>query len=105
MKAEWTNTDSLTFGERTKAVLVIDMPIDCAECLFCGWGGRNLDKYVCSLTKEHSEEPHLVGCPLKLMPQKKSHIECSWNAEKIKTTNDFEDGWNACIEEITGETE
>lgn len=48
-----------------KAILITDMPSSCAECQFCGRGGRNLERYVCCLTGEHSEEPHLVGCPLQ----------------------------------------
>lgn len=85
--------------KRMKAILIVDMPSDCAECEFCGFGGRNLEKYVCCLTREHSEEPHLVGCPLKPMP------------EKMKVTKEifidyaclekgYECGWNACLEEL-----
>ena len=84
-----------------KAILVIDMPSDCAECQFCGWGGINLEKYVCCLTKEHSEEPHLVGCPLKPMPEKKEgKKKFSWNCCEYTEFTEFEDGWNACLEEV-----
>ena len=73
-----------------KAILVIDMPTDCASgCpVMCRARGIN-------------HRP--TWCPLKPLPQKKSHIEGSWNAEKNETTNDFENGWNACLEEIRGE--
>lgn len=41
------------------------------------------------------------GCPLKPLPQKQEHREglCS------DYILGFEDGWNDCLEEITGETQ
>lgn len=83
-----------------KAILMIDMPNNCAECQFCGFGGKNLEKYVCCLTREHNKEPHLVGCPLKPMP-KKEEADDNDGWHEI----DFKEGWNACLDEIMGETE
>lgn len=77
-----------------KAILVIDMPKNCDECQFCGRGGRNLERYVCSLTGEHSEDIHLVGCPLKPIPQK---IE-EWETSTFSSS--YEKGWNDCLKEI-----
>ena len=102
-----------------KSILIIDTPNNCSECQFCGWGGRNLEKYVCSLTREHSEEPHLVGCPLKPLP-KKLYVEASQIEDVMHTEMSIDNltakiildtdklfalGWNACLEKITGETE
>lgn len=87
-----------------KAILVIDMPSDCAECQFCGFGGINLEKYVCSLTREHSEGPHIVGCPLKPLPQKK-HNNGGYrviDGTKWFYDSEHDDGWNACLDEILG---
>lgn len=80
-----------------KAILVIDMPNGCDECQFCGFGGKDLEKYVCCLTREHSDDTHMVGCPLKPMPKRFEPTiitdYCLGSA----------DGWNACIDEILGE--
>lgn len=83
-----------------KAVLVIDMPKSCKECFLCGIGGEDLGQYVCSLTGEHSESSHLVGCPLRPLPKKHT-------ARNHNYHNDEEEylGWNDCIDAITGETE
>lgn len=77
-----------------KSILVIDTPKDCAECHFCGFGGRNLEKYVCCLTGEHSESTHLVGCPLKPLP----------NSFGIDIDDPLAIGWNACLNRILGDT-
>lgn len=79
-----------------KAILVIDMPKSCKECFLCGIGGEDLEQYVCSLTGEHSESPHLVGCPLKPLPHK---LQADWY------TDGYKEGFNDCLAEITGETE
>ena len=73
-----------------KAILVIDnMPKNCWKCdLNCVY--KNI--------MDDTKRPE--NCPLKPIPQKKSHKEYSWNAEKIEITNDYEDGWNACLKEI-----
>ena len=79
-----------------KAILLIDMPNDCTECQFCGRGGRNLERYVCCLTREHSEDSHLVGCPLRPLPKEQEHRKglCS------DYILGFEDGWNAYRENL-----
>ena len=83
-----------------KAILLIDKPELCTSCLL----GIYNKKWFCLATNKDIDITDRYNipkrCPLKPMPQKKSHIECSWNAEKIETTNDFEDGWNACLKEI-----
>lgn len=99
MKAEWTNSDLLTTSQTTKAILVIDMPKACADgCpVMCRARGIN-------------HRP--TWCPLKPMPEK------NFDCEPILAVGDtYEDGyrhgeehgyisgWNACIDEILGETE
>lgn len=83
-----------------KAVLVIDMPKSCKECFLCGIGGEDLGQYVCSLTGEHSESPHLVGCPLRPLPNKQETAR-----DEAYSVEDYRIGYNACLAEITGETE
>ena len=87
MKAEWTNSDSLTTSQTTKAILVIDKPKDCFTCEL---GGSK----VC-----------IGGCPLKPMLIKQD----TKSTIGIDLVDSFKDGWNygwnACIDEILGETE
>lgn len=101
MKAEWTNSDSLTTSQTTKAILVIDMPKSCEDCPCWNaddrkdWcGATNVTLTGCDIEKERPS-----WCPLKPMPNKKT----------IFHEYEFEDlmnlGWNACIDEILGETE
>ena len=58
-----------------KVILAIDMPESCKECRFCGFGGLYLEQYVCYLTGDHSEDSHLVGCPLRPLPEKKNEVD------------------------------
>lgn len=80
-----------------KAIIVIDMPKVCGECRasFCG------DVWYCYageyrrplFTENIQEKPS--WCPLRPMPE-----QMSWGH-----TADYIDGYNACLEEILGETE
>ena len=85
-----------------KAILVLDMPSDCAECQFCGFGGKNLEKYVCCLTGEHSEDSHLVGCPLRPLPTDKIGAYANSFAEDYIS---FTEGWDSYEKALIGETE
>ena len=73
-----------------RAILVIDMPTDCIKC--------PLADGFCWNT--FPAKGRADGCPLKSMPQR---------IEQGYPTDDYTigkaDGWNACIDEITGETE
>jgi len=71
-----------------KAILVIDMPTHCGECpVKCRMRGIN----------------HVpTWCPLRPLPHKREPKE-EWLNEYHR--DEFADGWNACIDEITGETE
>lgn len=71
-----------------KAILVIDMPTDCIKCPLA-------DGYCWNTfpTKGRAD-----GCPLRPLPQK---VEMDFN----EYYEGMADGWNACIDEIVGETE
>ena len=79
-----------------KAILVIDMPKRCGDCIChqCGFCLTNFG------TVEMDDKP-AVWCPLKPMPMKQKHKKglCS------DFILGFEDGWNSCVDVITGETE
>ena len=87
-----------------KAILVVDMPSDCNHCQFADFsngqwecnqhkGGRIAESMKISSTPS--------WCPLKPMPQKQ---ETDW-ARGVATNEAYIDGWNDCLDEITGETE
>lgn len=97
MKAEWTNKDSLTSGETTKAVLVVDLPKNCAECKLMYLQG--IGEGICNAV-DWEERPS--WCPLRPMPKKddgKLTEYCGdWGCG-------YADGWNTCLDKIMGETE
>lgn len=43
--------------------------------------------------------------PLKPLPQKKEETFAYWIARGCNDAESYINGWNACLEEITGETE
>lgn len=94
MKVEWTNKDSLTSDETTKAILVIDeMPKDCASgCpVKCKMRGIN-------------HRP--TWCPLKPMPKRMLTLAKMNNGEILNNNEiQYMKGRNDCIDEILGETE
>ena len=80
-----------------KAIIVIDMPKVCGECRasFCGdvWYYYAGEYRRPLFTENIQEKPS--WCPLRPMPE-----QMSWGH-----TADYIDGYNACLEEILGETE
>lgn len=78
-----------------KAILIIDMPSNCAECP-CGYD----DFYCQQKYKELNEKVRPKWCPLKPMPLKYKDYQIAdallldeYKAGKLI-------GWNACLEEI-----
>ena len=74
-----------------KAVLVIDMPKNCAECKLIHLQG--IEESICNVV-DWEERPS--WCPIKPLPETKD----------IGYPNDdydvgFGDGWDACLKEIT----
>ena len=77
-----------------KSVLVIDTPANCNECRLLNY------EYGCPIIGATGErnKGRSEWCPLRPLPSKKQ-IEHRWFSE------DYSIGWNACLDEITGETE
>lgn len=102
MKAEWTNKDSLTPGETTEAILVINlMPKSCDECKF-ETEALNCGKPMCVATphrRERIEDDSTKPswCPLKPLP------DCPDCPENISNDVAYILGWNDCIVEISKE--
>lgn len=83
----------------SKSVLVIDTPKSCCECPLKG-GLKNILE-VCNweigiYTDSKIETIQPPWCPLKPLPEKDTGIH-------ITSLGDaYQDGWNACINAITG---
>lgn len=84
-----------------KAVLVMDMPECCDKCFILDDSG---DYPMCRFTQEvrgynfRTRERKMDRCPLRKLPRKMEgnlSIKLQWG--------DYEDGWNDCIDMITGE--
>lgn len=76
----------------SKAILVMDMPKNCNECdVIC-------TKYYSAL---HNGDIAVLtkpnGCPLKELPQRKGLLN---QLPMYDTDTHYEQGWNACIDEI-----
>lgn len=72
-----------------KAVLVIEMPNSCNECPLRYFKQGD----YCCVTKALIEDG--INCPLKPMPKRR--LEWDWGIGAHD--------WNACLDEILGETE
>ena len=104
----------------SKLVLVIDTPENCYNCPFgteyCGnynYEGNCelaecLGNIMTLITEEHygcKSESKPDWCPLRPLPEKMK-LTGNYNGEYSKTgskTLGYKVGWNACINEITGE--
>lgn len=83
-----------------KAILVIDMPNNCYECpCFMDEGWRCQNKLEID---EDVNDGRPDWCPLKPVPKKYEAPEIYelWN-----TDSEYFNGWNDCLDSITGETE
>ena len=87
-----------------KAVLVMDMPEDCKQCVFCrGLNACKLKKYlvrdkictVYTVDKQIMEGGKPDWCPLREPPERSDHPEHCDNGR-------FDAGWNACLDAIEG---
>ena len=86
-----------------KAILVMDMPKNCAKCNLCG---TQDDEYFCipddfahylgDSYVNHSCESKPDWCPLKPMPEKRDMRFLDDASEY------YRQGWNACIDAICG---
>ena len=104
-----------------KAVLVIDIPNSCAECPLMLWD--SLSEYYGACVPTLKEENCITDsyqenedkgtvpswCPLRPLPL--SATESDYAMKKCfdkalaEDWMSFEEGWNACLDEIVGETE
>lgn len=87
-----------------KAVLVMDMPEDCKQCVFCrGLNACKLKKYlvrdkictVYTVDKQIMEGGKPYWCPLRELPERSDHPEHCDNGR-------FDAGWNECLDAIEG---
>ena len=80
----------------SKSVLVIDTPESCRSCYLRGF---TLALQYCKVESEHIKDTSVkpYWCPLIDLPKKD-------NGDYPANTSDagFADGWNQCIDEITG---
>ena len=84
----------------TKGYLTIDIPDNCKSCpLFVDIKTDDAFYSYCSKTHTYVSLPwHMAyWCPIKSMPEKMSATATGIIG--------YVQGWNKCIEEITGETE
>lgn len=88
----------------SKAVLIMDMPEDCKQCLFCrGLNACKLKKYlvrdkictVYTVDKQIMEGGKPDWCPLRELPERSDHPEHCDNGR-------FDAGWNGCLDAIEG---
>ena len=84
----------------SKAILVMEMPKNCAECNLCGTQDGeyfcipdDFAHYLGNSYVNHSCESKPDWCPLKPMPEKQTE-------ESVRCYCPWEDGWNDCIDEI-----
>lgn len=100
MKAEWTNSDSLTTSQTTKAILVIDVPMLydgrhlCNECPI--WNDEHL-------RCQYDFNTEAKGCQLKPLPTKADADNVAFNGKSNAYRQGFISGYNCCIDEISGE--
>lgn len=84
-----------------KAILVIDMPDMCLNCdLYAFQGCYPLQRRIDRDGLKMVDKPD--WCPLKPMPKK---FEAPEIYELWNTDSEYFNGWNDCIDTITGETE
>ena len=81
-----------------KAILIIDIPNSCYDCP-CYYE----DKDKCEVRNQRAIADIGIPswCPLRQIPDRKEDLHYPCN-EYLQAVNE---GWNACLDEITGETE
>lgn len=81
-----------------KAVLILDMPKNCADCSLCKRMEDNC--YYCMATNQIVVDVNLKThwCPLRFVPSKRYHS--AYGSGQIETSEDKI--WNRCIDIILG---
>ena len=89
-----------------KAILVIDRPESCNKCHLrkyeYDFGGTN---FYCSITAKTVGSEIPMSCPLKPIPKKKEITESMVLNQHYQNLVNYHGGWNACLDEILGDTE
>ena len=88
----------------SKAILVMDMPASCDECMFHYNTYDENDDYVdkCEVLNNETIDGYTRKydwCPLKEIPEKQTRDYPEYDRYIIG----YDDGWDACLEEILGE--
>lgn len=82
-----------------KAILVIDVPTESLENVIASVN-------ICEQREGYNIILKRMGkMSLKPMPKEEDIYEVGMNEEDTRAKQQWNKGWNACIEEITGETE
>lgn len=89
----------------SKAILIMDMPDICGNCMLCK---NRKERYICSYSFMGKgdifnkwvelEQKRPDWCPLKSMPEYSRTGKSDYYQ-----WGDWEDGWNACIDELLQE--
>ena len=99
----------------SKAILVMDMPSSCFYCdlchtrdydhrrkldgnKFCGVEDLDVNEYYSASYDDELIKPE--WCPLKKLPNRKNGND---ELFMYDTDNHYEQGWNACLDEIVRE--
>lgn len=92
----------------SKAILVIDMPSNCSDCVLCADGYCRASFRFCYNRYDEKKE---TFCPLRPMPEKKEELNLNYILAEAKSREEVADGvlmsfmidgYNACIDEIGG---
>lgn len=92
-----------------KAILIVDMPNDCDECPLNSNGYCDVLQEDALLNEWVEDAPYYSlkekgDCPLKPMPKKMLALVRIQNGNIINIQEtSFANGWNVCLDEITGE--
>ena len=103
----------------SKAILILDMPKECAACPLRLWDCESKFYNACmptlkeenSVSDSYSECDDLSikpnWCPLKPIPKRMSEVtpNTDWKQSATIYSQGLHDGWNMCVVEITGETD
>lgn len=89
----------------SKAVLIMDMPKCCGDCVFSNPDG-DYCPFLGEVTRSEYETCKKADCPLRELPERKPERILKTLGKTVKTTrfehSDLNIGWNACIDAIEG---
>lgn len=89
----------------SKAVLVLDMPEGCNDCVlnnchFCDVTNENIESYMYDITEVDKPD----WCPLKELPDERPNEVYSFSIFEYEHKA-FDNGWNSLRKKILGEDE